>query len=84
MVTHSIEEAVYMSDRAIVLSRDPARVIADIVIPMPHWRDKQSTQFTGLVDRIYSILTKREIKQNEQIEEQRKRSRRFRKCPQVR
>ncbi|WP_040952199.1 nitrate/sulfonate/bicarbonate ABC transporter ATP-binding protein [Gorillibacterium massiliense] len=62
MVTHSIEEAVYMSDRAIVLSRDPARVISDIQIQMPHWRDKQEPQFTALVDRIYSILTKREIK----------------------
>jgi NitT/TauT family transport system ATP-binding protein len=62
MVTHSIEEAVYMSDRAIVLSRDPARVISDISINMPHWRDKQEPQFTSLVDRIYSILTKKEIK----------------------
>lgn len=61
MVTHSIEEAVYMSDRAIVLSRDPARVITDIKITMPHWRDKQHPQFTSLVDRIYSILTKREV-----------------------
>jgi NitT/TauT family transport system ATP-binding protein len=62
MVTHSIEEAVYMSDRAIVLSRDPARIITDISITMPHWRDKQEPQFTSLVDRIYSILTKREVK----------------------
>ncbi|MGD8189551.1 nitrate/sulfonate/bicarbonate ABC transporter ATP-binding protein [Brevibacillus ginsengisoli] len=62
IVTHSIEEAVYMSDRAIVLSRDPARVISDISISMPHWRDKLKPQFTALVDRIYSILTKREVK----------------------
>ncbi|MFD1906685.1 hypothetical protein ACFSQ7_25850 [Paenibacillus rhizoplanae] len=62
MVTHSIEEAVYMSDRAIVLSRDPARVISDIPIALPHWRDKQEPQFTSLVDRIYSILTQREVK----------------------
>ncbi|MEB3100130.1 ABC transporter ATP-binding protein [Ferviditalea candida] len=62
MVTHSIEEAVYMSDRAIVLSRDPARVISDISVSIPHWRDKQDSLFTSLVDRIYSILTKREIK----------------------
>lgn len=62
MVTHSIEEAVYMSDRAIVLSRDPARVISDIPITLPHWRDKQEPQFTSLVDRIYSILTQREVK----------------------
>ncbi|NQX47806.1 AAA-associated domain-containing protein [Paenibacillus tritici] len=68
MVTHSIEEAVYMSDRAIVLSRDPARVISDIPIPMAHWRDKQDLQFTSLVDRIYSILTQREGKTTGQAE----------------
>ncbi|PGS77374.1 nitrate ABC transporter ATP-binding protein [Bacillus cereus] len=62
MVTHSIEEAVYMSDRAIVLSRDPARVIADIPITLAHWREKQDSYFIGLVDKIYSILTHREIK----------------------
>jgi NitT/TauT family transport system ATP-binding protein len=81
MVTHSIEEAVYMSDRAIVLSRDPARVIADILIPMPHWRDKQEALFTGLVDKIYSILTKREIKQNEHVEEQKKKIEKVQEVP---
>ncbi|OPH56437.1 nitrate ABC transporter ATP-binding protein [Paenibacillus ferrarius] len=81
MVTHSIEEAVYMSDRAIVLSRDPARVIADIFIPMAHWRDKQEGQFTGLVDKIYSILTKREIKQNEHVEEQKKKIEKVQEVP---
>lgn len=81
MVTHSIEEAVYMSDRAIVLSRDPARVIADIAIKMPHWRDKQEAQFTGLVDRIYSILTKREFKPNEPVEEVKKKIEKVQEVP---
>lgn len=58
MVTHGIEEAVYMADRAVVLSRDPATVIADIKIPLPHWRERKEEAFTKLVDRIYSILTR--------------------------
>jgi len=58
MVTHGIEEAVYMADRAVVLSRDPATVIADIKIPLPHWRERKDDAFTKLVDRIYSILTR--------------------------
>ncbi|MBX5436099.1 MAG: AAA-associated domain-containing protein [Alicyclobacillaceae bacterium] len=57
MVTHGIEEAVYMADRAVVLSRDPATVIADIKITLPHWRERKDEPFTRLVDRIYSILT---------------------------
>ncbi|TBL69155.1 nitrate/sulfonate/bicarbonate ABC transporter ATP-binding protein [Paenibacillus thalictri] len=81
MVTHSIEEAVYMSDRAVVLSRDPARIIADIPIPMTHWRDKQDVQFTGLVDRIYSILTKRELKPTEPIEERKKKIEKVQEVP---
>ncbi|OPA77760.1 nitrate ABC transporter ATP-binding protein [Paenibacillus selenitireducens] len=81
MVTHSIEEAVYMSDRAIILSRDPACVTADISIRMPHWRDKQDSAFSSLVDRIYSILTKkREPQQQEHIEEQK---RKMEKVPEV-
>ena len=33
MVTHSIPEAVTMSDRVIVLSRRPARLIEDVAVP---------------------------------------------------
>ncbi len=57
LVTHGIEEAVYMADRAIVLSRDPARVIHNLPIPLPHWRDRKSDPFTRLVDELYSIMT---------------------------
>jgi NitT/TauT family transport system ATP-binding protein len=81
MVTHSIEEAVYMCDRAIVLSRDPARVIADIPILMPHWRDKQEVLFTGLVDKIYSILTNRELKHIDQPEEHKKKIEKIQEVP---
>lgn len=57
LVTHGIEEAVYMADRALVLSRDPARIVNHIPITLPHWRDKKSEPFTRLVDELYSILT---------------------------
>lgn len=60
MVTHSIEEAVYMSDRAIVLSRDPARIISDISITLNRPRDKEDHVFSSIVDHLYSLLTKRE------------------------
>lgn len=59
LVTHSIEEAVYMADRAIVLSRDPARIVGDFPITLPHWRDREAPEFKALVDKIYSTLTKR-------------------------
>lgn len=66
LVTHSIEEAVYMADRALVLSRDPARIISDVKISMPHWRDREAPEFKRLVDQIYSTLTKRKREEREQ------------------
>ncbi|ADG06537.1 ABC transporter ATP-binding protein [Kyrpidia tusciae] len=59
LVTHSIEEAVYLASRAVVLSRDPAQVVTDIRITLPHWRDKQSPTFLSLVDQLYAIITRR-------------------------
>jgi NitT/TauT family transport system ATP-binding protein len=38
-VTHSIREAVYLSDRVVVLGRRPGQVVADVVIPFERPRD---------------------------------------------
>lgn len=59
IVTHSIEEAVYLADRAIVLSRDPARIVGEIPIALPHWRERDEYRYVRLVDEIYSLLTRR-------------------------
>ncbi len=58
LVTHGIEEAVYMADRAVILSTRPAAIIQDISIPLPRWRDKKSPEFLAYVDQIYSFMTK--------------------------
>ncbi|PMQ01904.1 MAG: nitrate ABC transporter ATP-binding protein [Dictyoglomus sp. NZ13-RE01] len=57
LVTHSIEEAVYMADKVILLSKDPGRIIKEVKINIPHWRDKKSKEFLELVDMIYGLLT---------------------------
>ncbi len=59
LITHGIEEAVYMADRAIILSSSPATVIRNIDIAIPRWRDKKSPEFLAYVDEIYSIMTKK-------------------------
>ncbi len=57
MVTHGIEEAVFMADRIVVLSRNPARVVADLPIRLPRPRNRKQPQFLALVDRVYRILS---------------------------
>lgn len=61
IVTHNIEEAVLMCDRLIVLSSHPARIGADINIPLPRPRDRLDEEFGNIVDNIYAVLTARTI-----------------------
>ncbi len=57
MVTHGIEEAVFMADRIIILSKNPARVVADLSVTLPHPRNRKASEFIGLVDQVYKIVT---------------------------
>ncbi len=57
MVTHNIEEAVYLADRIMVLSKAPARVMAQLKISLPRPRDRKSEEFLNHVDKLYSLLT---------------------------
>lgn len=58
-VTHQIDEAVYLSDRVLVLSSRPARIREDIEVPFPRPRPlslKRSPQFAALVDRVWNLI----------------------------
>ncbi len=59
LVTHNIEEAVFMCDRIIVLASDPGRVQAQIAVTMTHPRDRTSAAFSETVEKVYAILTAR-------------------------
>jgi NitT/TauT family transport system ATP-binding protein len=43
-VTHSVDEAVFLSDRVVMFGGSPGRIIADIAIdlPRPRWRDDEA------------------------------------------
>lgn len=56
LVTHDIEEAVFMAGRVILMEKSPGRVISDIPVPLPHPRSKKEPRFLEIVDRIYSLL----------------------------
>jgi NitT/TauT family transport system ATP-binding protein len=55
-VTHQIDEAVYLSDRVVVLTARPGRMGESIEIDLPRPRSleiKRTPAFTGYVDRIW-------------------------------
>jgi len=59
IVTHNIEEALFMCDRILVLSSNPGRVIAEIKVPFAHPRNRLDPAFRRLVDEIYARMTAR-------------------------
>jgi len=57
LVTHNIEEAIQLADRVIVLSRRPGMILAQVSVDLPRPRDRKSTAFYDLTDRVYSLIT---------------------------
>ncbi len=66
MVTHNIEEAVFMADRVVVMDKDPGRVVAELSIHLPHPRNRKAPEFISLVDHVYSLLAGQTM--SEQVE----------------
>ncbi|MCP8310696.1 MAG: ABC transporter ATP-binding protein [Candidatus Methylarchaceae archaeon HK01B] len=56
MVTHNVEEAIYLSDRVIVLSQRPGTVILEFNVGMPRPRDRRSPSIYELTDKITSLI----------------------------
>ena len=56
MVSHNIEEAVFLTDRIVIMDKNPGRIVADLPIPLAHPRRRKSAEFQALVDQVYGIL----------------------------
>lgn len=57
MVTHSIEEAIKLSDRVIVLASSPGKIIHDVKIKLKHPRDETSEAFHQIMDDLFTAMT---------------------------
>ena len=56
MVTHSIEEAVFMADRIVVMDKDPGRIVATLKVELSHPRQRKASEFLAVVDRVYATM----------------------------
>ena len=61
-VTHSVDEAVFLSDRVVMFGGSPGRIVADLAIDLPHprWTDdeaiKTSAKFIQYRNDIWRLL----------------------------
>lgn len=56
LVTHDIDEAVYLSDRILVLAPRPGRLVGEVTNPQPRPRDRRSPQLSALKGQVLALL----------------------------
>jgi len=59
LVTHDVDEALYLADRVVVLAGRPGRVVLDLPVPLARPRRREITlspPFTALKGRVYAAL----------------------------
>lgn len=59
MVSHNIEEALFMADRIVVMGKEPGHIAAVFPIDLPHPRNRKAPAFETLIDRIYGAIAGR-------------------------
>lgn len=67
IVTHNIEEAVFLADRVVILGSNPGHIRGEVVIDLPRPHDRNSPRFASLVDYIYTVMTNPEIEVTGQV-----------------
>lgn len=56
MVTHDVEEALYLGDRVVIMSPNPGRIRRIVEVDLPHPRDRRSPLLHRLKDEILAEL----------------------------
>jgi len=58
MVTHDVEEAVYLSDTVVVMEPRPGRIRCTVPVDLPHPRDRGSVDFVAIKEEILKELSR--------------------------
>jgi sulfonate transport system ATP-binding protein len=56
LVTHDLDEAIYLSDRVIILGGQPSRIVSEIKVPVAHPRDRRAASLAYLRGEALSAL----------------------------
>jgi NitT/TauT family transport system ATP-binding protein len=56
LVTHDVEEALYLAQRVLVMSKRPARVLREITVDMPYPRHRGTPRFAALRQQVLGGL----------------------------
>lgn len=56
MVTHDIEEAIYLSDRILIMSKRPGKIVKSYSVNMPKPRERTSKEFMDLTSKILKYM----------------------------
>ena len=67
IVTHNIEEAVYLADRVVILGSKPGRIRGELPINLPRPHDRSHPRFKELVDYIYAAMTNPDIEVSAEV-----------------
>lgn len=57
MVTHSINEGVFMATRLVIMSAHPGRIRAVLDNPLPYPRDEHHPDFQALIETVHGMIT---------------------------
>lgn len=58
ITTTSAEDAIYLSDRILILTNTPGESPKEVKINLPHWRDRKGVTFMSMIDQVDSLIEK--------------------------
>ncbi|MEP7329178.1 MAG: ATP-binding cassette domain-containing protein, partial [Betaproteobacteria bacterium] len=70
LITHSVEEAIYLSSRVIVVSARPSRIRCIVDVPFPYPRDEslhENPEFLELRARVRDLVMREYAAQEQQV-----------------